>query len=130
MSALVRVRGSGSGKGQGYLWSALRLNRLGLEVRVRALRLERLGLEVRVRALRLKRLGLEVRVRALRLKRLGLEVRVRALRLSLSACSGRLLTTYYLLLTTYLEVILVGLQRHVRYLEHSSGERPLRLVRK
>ena len=44
-----------------------------------------------------------------------MEVRVRALRLSLSACSGRLLTTYYLLLTTYLEVILVGLQRQATY---------------
>ena len=28
-----------------------------------------------------------------------------------------------------LEVIIVGLQRHVGDLEHSSGERPLRLVR-
>ena len=59
MSALVRVRGSGQGKGQGYWWGALRL------------------------------------------KRLGSEVRVGALRLSLSACSGRLPTTYHLLLTTY-----------------------------
>ena len=64
---------------------------------VKKVRVRGEGARLEVRKVRVGGEGARLEVK----QRLGSEVRARALRLSLSACSGRLPTTYHLLLTTY-----------------------------